>query len=99
MKRILSLLALTALGGCAVVPYDGAYYSADAYPYGPVYAAPPVYAPTYVGPPAYFGFGLNYRSGGGHFHPHPRPGFRGPHPGFRSGNPGWGRGWRGPQQR
>jgi len=86
MKRILTLLALATLGGCAVVPYDGAYYSPD--PYGTVYAAPPAYAPAYVGPPVYFGF--DYRSGGGHYrpHPHPRPGFRASHPGFRGGHPG-----------
>lgn len=72
MKRliglVLALAALAALEGCAVVPYNAAYpaaYPVD--PYGTVYAQP-AYAPVYVGPPVYFGFGLNYRSGG--YHPH-----------------------------
>lgn len=79
MKRILSLLALSALAGCAVVPYDAGY---PVNQYGAVYAPPAVYAPAYVGPPAYFGFGLNYRSGGGHYH----RGYRGgPYRGFHGG--------------
>jgi hypothetical protein len=63
------------LSGCAVVsPYDqpyATYYPAPYYsqPYAtaPGYVIPaPVYeAPVYVGPPVQFGFGLNYRSGGG----------------------------------
>lgn len=51
---------LLALGGCAVYGPPGpppAPVAYEAYPAGPVYAAPP----AYVGPPVYFRFG--YRSG------------------------------------
>lgn len=91
-SSLLLLVAAVLLTGCAVVPYDGYYgapygaysgaYSVEpgyVYPYGaPVYAAPPVY----VAPPAYFGFGLNYRSGGHHYHGD-RGGYRGH--GYRDG--------------
>ncbi|OGS96185.1 MAG: hypothetical protein A3K04_04350 [Gallionellales bacterium RBG_16_56_9] len=61
----LTLIGLAGLlGGCAVVPYNGPY-TADPY-YGAVYAPQPAYAPVYLGPPVYFGFGLNFRSGGHH---------------------------------
>jgi|LNAP01.1.fsa_nt_gb hypothetical protein len=83
-KRLaFSLLALSALGGCAVygpAPGPYGYYGAD--PYGQaVYAAPPVYAtpyygPAYIGPPVSLNFGFGYWGGGG------RSGGRG---GFRGG--------------
>lgn len=82
LRLSLSIIVLSALGGCAVYGpgYPAGYY--DTEPYGqPVYAAPPAYAaPLYVGPPVFFNFG--YRSGNG---------FRGNHGGDR----GDGRGNRG----
>ena len=71
-KRLtLSLIALSALGGCAVYGPPGpyAYYGADAYGQ-PIYAAPPVYTapyygPAYVGPPVSLQFGFGYWGGRG----------------------------------
>lgn len=76
-KRLtFSLLALSALGGCAVYPANPgpyAYGTANGqavYTAPPVYATPPVYAapyyydPVYVGPPVFFNFGFS--SWGGH---------------------------------
>lgn len=84
-----SLLALSALGGCAVyapAPGPYGYYGADAngqaiYAAPPVYAVPPVYAtpyygPAYIGPPVSLNFGFGYWGRGG------RGGGRG---GFRGG--------------
>ncbi|MES2026579.1 MAG: hypothetical protein V4448_13595 [Pseudomonadota bacterium] len=62
-KRLtISLVALAALGGCAIVPYNAGYYDQPAYVGGPVYAAP---APVYVGPPVSIGLGFGYYRGGG----------------------------------
>ena len=68
---IFSLLALSALGGCAVYPANpGPYaYGTDVngqavYAAPPVYAAPYYYDPVYVGPPVFFNFGFS--SWGGH---------------------------------
>ncbi|WP_199739049.1 hypothetical protein [Herminiimonas sp. KBW02] len=59
-KRLtISLVALAALGGCAVVPYNDGYYAQPGYVTGPVYAAP---APVYVTPSINLGF--QYRSRG-----------------------------------
>ena len=62
---IFSLLALSALGGCAVYPANpGPYaYGTDVngqtvYAAPPVYAAPYYYDPVYVGPPVFFNFGF-----------------------------------------
>ncbi|MNR79933.1 hypothetical protein D3C72_106460 [compost metagenome] len=79
-KRLtISLVALAALGGCAVVPYNDGYYAQPyaqpAYVGGPVYAAP---APVYVTPS--INLGLQYRS-------------RGYYGGPRYGH-GYHRGWR-----
>ncbi len=76
-KRLaFSLLALSALGGCAVygpAPGPYAYYGTDAGGQA-VYAAPPVYAspyspyyygPAYIGPPLALNFGFGYWRGGG----------------------------------
>lgn len=81
MKILLPFAAALALSGCVAVPYDApptTYYDpypaySYGYPVAPVYAAP---APVYVGPPVHFGFGLHYRSGGGHRHHHHLDGFR-----------------------
>lgn len=79
-----SLLALSALGGCAVYgPPSGpyAYYGTDAsgqavyaappvsYPAAPVYSSPYYYGPAYVGPPIGLNLGFSYwRGGGGGWH-------------------------------
>ena len=73
-KRLtLSLVLLSALGGCAVYgpppPGPYSYYGTDAYGQ-PVYTAPPVYgvpyyAPAYIGPPISLNLGLGFWSGGG----------------------------------
>jgi hypothetical protein len=60
-RLALLLLLIFALGGCAVVPYQQAYYSPYSYP-APVYSAPPVY----VGPPAYLGFDFRFSEHGGY---------------------------------
>lgn len=75
-----SLLALSALGGCAVygpAPGPYTYYGTDAdgqvvyaappvaYPAAPVYAAPYYYGPAYVGPPIGLNLGFSYWRGGG----------------------------------
>jgi hypothetical protein len=90
-KRLtFSLLALSALGGCAVyAPGPGPYYGTDANgqavyatpPYGAPYAtySPYYYGPAYVGPPVSLNLGLGYWHGGH------RGGFRG-----RGGGRGWG---------
>jgi len=44
----LVLAAAGALGGCAIVPYDGGYYGQPAY-----------VAPVYVAPSVNFGFGYH----------------------------------------
>lgn len=64
-KRLtLSLIVVSALGGCAVYAPPYGYYDNGPYYYGqPVYAAP-----AYVGPPVFLNFGLQYRSGGSRFH-------------------------------
>ena len=80
-KRLsLSLLALSALGGCAVYgppPGPYTYYGTDAggqavyaappvaYPAAPVYASPYYYGPAYVGPPIGLNLGFSYWRGGG----------------------------------
>lgn len=68
-KRLtISLVALAALGGCAVVPYNAGYYDQPAYVGGPAVYGPPVY----VTPSINLGFGY-YRGGGryyGHGHGH-----------------------------
>lgn len=61
-KRLtISLLSITLLAGCAIVPYDPGYpaYSPySSYPYGsyvtPGYVGPPIY----TGPTVEFGFGF-----------------------------------------
>jgi hypothetical protein len=60
VRRVaIAVIGLSALGGCAVVPYNSGYYD-QGYGYGaPVYAAPPA---VYVAPA--FSLGLGYRSGG-----------------------------------
>lgn len=86
-----SLLALSALGGCAVYGPPYAYSGTDAngqpvyvappvYPAAPVYAAPYYYGPAYVGPPIGLNFGFGYWGGGGG-----RGGFRGGRGGFHGG--------------
>lgn len=63
-KRLaLSLLAATALGGCAV--YEPGY---PGYGYDPYYYGAPAYSgtPYYVGPPVSLGLWFESRSGGGH---------------------------------
>ncbi|MFC7288189.1 hypothetical protein ACFQPC_09105 [Herminiimonas glaciei] len=81
-KRLtISLVALAALGGCAVVPYNDGYYAQPGYVTGPVYAGP-VYAapaPVYVTPSINLGF--QYRSRG----------YYGPryHGGYGHGYRGW----------
>jgi hypothetical protein len=75
-RLILSLIAVSALGGCAVYgpPAPGPYaYATDANGQ-PIYAAPPVYAnpgypyyyhdPWYIGPPLFFNFGIRWHRGG-----------------------------------
>ena len=70
-RLILSLIAVSALGGCAVYgpPGPGTYtYATDANGQ-PIYAAPPVHAypgyypyyyePWYIGPPLFFNFGFH----------------------------------------
>ncbi|GGI18218.1 hypothetical protein GCM10008066_12900 [Oxalicibacterium faecigallinarum] len=83
-RLVLPLLAVTVLGGCAVVPYDDGYYSRPSYS-SSVYVAP---APVY--------FGGTYYSRGYHrpapryappHHVHPRPRHHHPHPHPRP--PGW----------
>ena len=69
-KRLtISLLYITLLAGCAIVPYDAGYpgyppYSS--YPYG----AGTYVTPGYVGPPIYTGptveFGFGFRGAGRH---------------------------------
>lgn len=64
-KRLaISLFVLSALGGCAVVPYNAGYYDQ------PVYVGPAVYPAVQVAPPVYFNFG--YSSGPRHRHRHYR---------------------------
>ncbi len=89
-RLIFSLVALSAVGGCAVYapPYPGPYaYGTDANGQ-PVYAAAPVnavpyyypyyspyyYDPVYLGPPVFFNFGF-----------HSGDGFHGGGRGFRGG--------------
>jgi hypothetical protein len=60
-RLVISMAALGALGGCAVVPYDSVYYNQPGYVGSAVYVAPP---PVYVAPMVNFGFG--YHSGGGY---------------------------------
>lgn len=63
-RLILSLLTLSALGGCAVYAPPP-----EPYAYGqPVYGAPLVYAPppVYVAPPLFFNFGFRHGGRGGH---------------------------------
>lgn len=56
-RLILSLLTLSALGGCAVYAPPP-----EPYAYGqPVYAAP-----VYVAPPLFFNFGFRHGGWGGH---------------------------------
>lgn len=95
-----SLLALSALGGCAVYgppPGPYTYYGPDAsgqavyaappvsYPAAPVYSSPYYYGPAYVGPPIGLNLGFSYWRGGGG--------------GWRGGGRGWhgggGHGWGG----
>ncbi len=74
-KRLtFSLVALSALGGCAVYPANPgpyAYYGTGANGQAvyaappPVYAAPYYYDPLYVGPPVFFNFGFWGGHGGG----------------------------------
>jgi len=72
-KRLtISLVALAALGGCAVVPYNAGYYDQPAYVGGPVYAAP---APVYVTPSINLGFGY-YRGYGRGYYGHGYRGWR-----------------------
>jgi len=77
-RLIFSLVALSALGGCAVYAPPGPYaYGTDAngqpfYATVPVNAAPAYYYPyrydpVYVGPPVFFNFGF-YARGGRSFH-------------------------------
>ena len=95
-KRLtFSLVALSALGGCAVYGPPGPYaYGTDANGQ-PVYAAaspyyypayPYYYDPLYLGVPLYFGFGYNYWGGRGGF----RGGRGGGHGGGRGGGHGGG---------
>lgn len=90
-KRLaLSLLAATALGGCAV--YDPGYYGYDpyTYPYGtPAYSS----APYYVGPPVSLGLWFESRSGGRHDGHH--GGHWGGHRGGHGGRGDHGGGWHG----
>jgi len=68
-RLIVPLLAVTVLGGCAVVPYDDGYYNRSSYS-SSVYIAP---APVYVGP-SYSSRG--YYRPAPHYvprHAHPRP--------------------------
>lgn len=73
VKRLaLSLLAATALGGCAVYEpgYPGYGYGYDPYYYGaPAYSG----VPYYVGPPVSLGLWFDAR-GGGHGGHHGGPG-------------------------
>ncbi|MDW5442311.1 hypothetical protein [Polaromonas sp. SM01] len=93
-KRLtFSLVALSALSGCAVygpapgVPYA---YGTDAngqivYAVPPVYAAPyydPYFSPAYIGPPVFFNFGFWGGGRGG------RGGGRGGHGGGGHGGGG-----------
>lgn len=94
-KRLaISLVALSALGGCAVYgPGPYTYYAPDAG--GPVvYGNPYYYGPTYVGPPLALGFGFGYwggwRGGGWHGGGWHGGGWRGG--GFRGGGLGGGHG-------
>ena len=76
-KRLtFSLLALSALGGCAVYAPPGpyAYYGDGAngqaiyaapYATAPGYTAPYYYGPAYIGPPVSLNFGFGYWGGGG----------------------------------
>ncbi len=83
-----SLLALSALGGCAVyapAPDPYSYHGTDAYGQAvyappPAYPVPHYYGPAYMGPPVFWNFGLGYWSGGGRGGPH---GGRGHHGGGR----------------
>lgn len=102
-----SLLALSALGGCAVYappPGPYTYYGTDAdgqaiygappvvYPAAPAYVSPYYYGPTYVGPPISLNLGFGYwRGGGGRSNWH--GGGRGPR--WHGGGPGHGGGGRG----
>ena len=104
-RRLLPLLLLAALGGCAV--YDPGYgygnyggyagYSSGVYPYygDPIYPAAPLYG---YGPGPYYSvpgylpapvLQFNYRNGGGYRHHDGRG------PGWRGGDRGFrgGRGW------
>ena len=56
-RLILSLLALSALSGCAV-------YAPPPEPYG--YGQPVYGAPVYVAPPLFFNFGFRHGGRGGH---------------------------------
>jgi hypothetical protein len=91
-KRLtFSLLAASALGGCAVYePYnpDGATYAGDAYPYGQsIYSSTPYYyAPYYVAPSTSFGFRFESDRRRHHGILGDRPGFR--RDGLRGGRDG-----------
>ena len=84
-KRLaIALLALSALGGCAVYAPPGpyGYYGADANGpavYGSPYYGPAYYGPAYVAPPVSLHLGLGYWGGGG------RGGYRGGRGGFHGG--------------
>jgi len=76
-RLIFSLVALSAVGGCAVYAPPGAYaYGTDVngqpvYAPAPVNAAPTYYYPyyydpVYLGPPLFFNFGFHSRGGGSH---------------------------------
>ena len=85
-KRLaVSLLALSALGGCAVYAPPGpyGYYGADANGqavYGSPYYGPAYYGPAYIAAPGAPNFGLRSLGGGGG-----RGGFRGGRGGFHGG--------------
>ena len=97
-RLIFSLLALSALGGCAVYgpPGPGPYsYGTDANGQ-PVYVAPPVYSaapyyhdPLYIGPPVFFNFGFWGGYGGRGHGGFGRGGYRG---GYGGGHGGGGHG-------
>lgn len=95
-KRLaLSLLAATALGGCAV--YDPAYSGYPGYTYDPYYYpyGAPAYGgvPYYAGPPVSLGLWFESRSGGHRGH-HGGHGWHGGH-GEHGGHGGRGGGWAG----
>jgi hypothetical protein len=94
VRLTFSILALSALGGCAVyapAPGPYAYYGSDvngqpvyAAPYGTPYStvSPYYYAPAYAVPPVSLNLGLGYWRGDN------RGGYRG---GYRGGRGGGGR--------